>query len=114
MKRLLIVDDDASLLNVLAKGLSTGWDVTTAGNANDALRILNEQQFDFIITDYEMGASHDGVWLLKKAIQINSKMRRILYSGSAPEEQTMSENPGLIDIFIEKPAGLQDIMAALS
>ncbi|MGH2522264.1 MAG: response regulator [Anaerolineales bacterium] len=55
MANLLLVDDDAVLLGLLAKLLRrSGHAVTTAGSGAEALALTAEQTFDLIITDVMM------------------------------------------------------------
>jgi DNA-binding response OmpR family regulator len=55
-KKILAVDDDATALGALRQILAQkGYDVTTAGNGEDALAILaGEATFDLIILDVAM------------------------------------------------------------
>jgi DNA-binding response OmpR family regulator len=55
-KRILAVDDDATALGALRQILAQkGYDVTTAGNGEDALAILSaDGTFDLIILDVAM------------------------------------------------------------
>lgn len=55
MKRILLVDDDVALLEVLHEGLKEhGFDVMTAYSGNEALNILTAGSFDLLITDMYM------------------------------------------------------------
>jgi DNA-binding response OmpR family regulator len=54
-KRLLVVDDDALLVEMLTRGLkASGFDVTSAANGRDALRLLTSQKFDLVVLDIMM------------------------------------------------------------
>ncbi|MFZ2225358.1 MAG: sigma-54 dependent transcriptional regulator [Candidatus Deferrimicrobium sp.] len=53
--RILIVDDEASLRDALARILTAeGYEVRQAGNGKEALGILGAQPFDFILCDLRM------------------------------------------------------------
>ncbi|MCM8525705.1 MAG: response regulator [Lentisphaeraceae bacterium] len=55
MTRILLVDDDVSLLEVLQEGLiNYNFDVMTAYSGNEAMNILNAGTFDLLITDMYM------------------------------------------------------------
>ena len=55
MKRCLIVDDDPPLLLILAKMLKgRGYEVVTAGNGSQAIKVLGDQTFDLVLTDVMM------------------------------------------------------------
>jgi DNA-binding response OmpR family regulator len=54
-KRILAVDDDSTALGALRQILAQkGYDVTTAGNGEDALGILAGATFDLVILDVVM------------------------------------------------------------
>ena len=54
-KRILIVDDEADVLDFLKIYLgSLGWDVTLAATTNDAFAVLEKATFFLVITDIAM------------------------------------------------------------
>src|SRR5499426_4768168 len=53
--RVLLVDDNASVLRFLASAFSSnGCQVTTAGTAEQALEQLNDDPFDLVVSDIKM------------------------------------------------------------
>jgi two-component system response regulator AtoC len=53
--RILVVDDEASLRDALGRILAAeGYEVRQAGDGREALRILGEERFDFILCDLRM------------------------------------------------------------
>lgn len=55
MTRILLVDDDLALLEVIQAGLKEhGFNVMTACSGNEALNILTDNSFDLLITDMYM------------------------------------------------------------
>jgi DNA-binding response OmpR family regulator len=66
--RVLLVDDDADLRELLALALSRdGWDTTQAGDAETGLNLLRQSGFDLVITDYELPDKTGGQLLLQAA-----------------------------------------------
>lgn len=62
----VVVDDDDSSLDYFAMALRTaGALVTTASTAVDALRLVQEQRPDVVLSDIAM-AGHDGYWLVRE------------------------------------------------
>jgi diguanylate cyclase (GGDEF)-like protein len=53
-QRILIIDDDADILDVLELTLSDSFDVSKAHNGAEGLRKARSENFDLIITDYMM------------------------------------------------------------
>src|SRR5260370_31002345 len=63
--RILIVDDEESVLNLFAAYLGETYSCETAANAQEALDILSRAPFALVITDMQMpGLS--GIELLRK------------------------------------------------
>lgn len=53
--KVLIVDDDNMIREIMKKTLTAaGFDVTDSGDGNDALRKLQSQRFDIVVTDNVM------------------------------------------------------------
>ena len=86
-RRVLIVDDNEDIRNVLSDSLTFwGYHCVEADHGEAALRCLNTDQFHLVITDYQMPIM-DGIQLLEAL-----KKRRtptppvILLSGTISEE----------------------------
>jgi DNA-binding NtrC family response regulator len=110
---LLLVDDDEQVLRVAARLLGDTWDISTAKNADEAAEILKTRTFDTILTDYDM-PGENGISLLIKAMRCHPHSRRVLFSGSTPQELSTYLHSGVIHCFIPKPAGRKELMASLS
>ena len=65
MSRLLVVDDDADILEALAIVLEDRHDISTASNGLEALRLLQTQTFDAVVLDLMMPLM-DGETLIEK------------------------------------------------
>ena len=51
--KILIADDDASVLAMLGKAIrSGGLEAETAGSGEDALRLLDEKRYELILMDF--------------------------------------------------------------
>jgi len=62
---ILIVDDEKNTREGLQSALSLDYDVAIAANVDEALRLMNVETFDIILTDLRMG-SQSGMSLLEK------------------------------------------------
>lgn len=74
-KRVLIVDDEPSVLDVLMHFFASfrhghAYEITTAASAVEALAILRREAFDLILLDLVMPAA-DGRWLSKKSLGLS-------------------------------------------
>jgi CheY-like chemotaxis protein len=90
MTKVLLVDDEPALLEVAAEFMRSEDDlmVTTAQSAQEALRLLGEQTFDVLVSDYQMPGA-DGIELLKKVRAEDRDIQFILFTGKGREEVAM-------------------------
>ncbi len=65
LKRVLVVDDDASILGVVSEVLADdGYEVTTAGSGEEAIEILEKENFALVMTDIRLPGIN-GIGLLE-------------------------------------------------
>jgi DNA-binding response OmpR family regulator len=65
--RLLVVEDDADVRLFMVLALrQEGYEVQSAGDAREALRLLREEHFDLVLTDYGLPGK-DGLALVSEA-----------------------------------------------
>lgn len=103
MERILLVDNDEHLLELLMIGLEeNGYTVDTAKSGLEALKLLNSESYDVLVTDLIM-PNIDGKKLLRI---INShpkwsSMKKIVVSGVAAEDPEMRKSVPC-DVYIAK------------
>jgi DNA-binding response OmpR family regulator len=70
---ILIVDDDQMMLDLLEMFLGgCGYNLTRATDAEQAVRSLDDRDFDLVITDLQMGCT-SGFDVIQKVKNINTK-----------------------------------------
>lgn len=101
---MLCVDDDPLLLAGLVAGLHGRFDVTTAENGLEALRLLAESgPFTVILSDFAMPGM-DGAQFLERAREAAPDAARILLTGQASLDDVIDVvNQGRIFRFLAKP-----------
>jgi len=78
---LLVVDDEERILSALRRSLRReGWRVLTAGTPDEALRILDEEPVDAVLSDHKMPRM-SGLEVLEAAARRRPNAARILISG---------------------------------
>lgn len=94
-QKILIVDDDASLLEALERSfLEAGQDVRAYGSFEEARRVLQTTRFDALITDVRLGA-FNGLQLAVIGRDTYPDMRLIVFSGfDDPVLRTEAEHLG--------------------
>ena len=79
--RVLLVEDHEDSRLVLAQCLIVeGAAVIGVASARDALRALDEQPVDVVITDYAM-PDHTGLWLLERILERSQPLPVIVLTG---------------------------------
>jgi len=98
----LYIDDEAALLDICRIFLERGsqFSVTTAESARAALALMETEQFDIIVSDYQMPVM-DGITLLKKVRQ-QSDIPFILFTGKGREEVVIEAINSGADFYIQK------------
>ncbi|MGE4490429.1 MAG: sigma-54-dependent transcriptional regulator [Kiritimatiellales bacterium] len=110
MARILIVDDEPTILNLLNKILiGQGYDATPASNGEKALQLLQTERFDLMISDINM-TPINGMELLRKAAESYPEMGVIMltaYGTVATAVEAMKQ--GAFD-YITKPFKLDELV----
>ena len=111
---LLIVDDEFNTRETLLEFLGRKFDAAGAGNGSDAIKLLQEKDFDLILTDLRMPEA-DGMSVLEAAAAKACRPTCIMMTayGSITDAVQAMKN-GAFD-FIAKPiklAKLEEILAA--
>ncbi len=112
-KRILIVEDESSIVNVVSQALRRhGFDVTTAGNGDDALEMLYPVLPDLVLLDL-MLPGMDG-WEVCRRIRSTpeSKSLPIIMMTARRDERDLVQGLGLgADDYIKKPFSLVELVA---
>jgi two-component system, NtrC family, response regulator GlrR len=110
--RVLLVEDDDSLRGCLSEFLgSQGWDVAATGIADEALRLLRRQRFDFSLLDFHLPGMN-GLQLFQQMAALRP-LPAILMSGLAsPEEAAAAQHAGFF-AFLRKPLDLVKLRSSL-
>lgn len=104
--RILVVDDDPSLLELLVDTLNAiGYTTTSAGNGVEALEILKHDSFDLMITDIKM-PEVDGLQLLRKVRHHYPLLPVLFITGVASQDIIGQATP---DGFLAKPFRISQI-----
>lgn len=107
---LLIVDDDVNTLASLARAFRmSGYEATVSDNAGKALQLVNQQQFDLILSDVVMPGK-DGISFLEDLKALGSTVPVVMVSGQATLEMAVKATRlGAVD-FLEKPLSTDKLL----
>lgn len=101
---ILTIDDEPTILEVLADIFDEQYTVLTAFNAEDALQILKEQDVSLIICDIVMPGM-DGLALcsiIKTSVEL-SHIPVVLLTGKSDMDDKVAALENGADVYIEKP-----------
>jgi len=112
-RRILLVDDEASIRTLLARMLAAAYDVDTSfdgENALDKLRIPGAH-YDLLISDLNMPGM-DGLTLIREARRIDAGLPVIIITGYSNESSAIEAvNLGVAG-YLTKPFGSPQMLAA--
>ncbi len=113
MKKILIVDDDRSIRDVLQKKLTEKYEVETAVNGVRALKLLQKRTFDIALVDITM-PEMDGIALLRELRRQGINTGVIMLSG-VDKAKTIIEvyRLGIAD-FIQKPVNFDELHESIN
>ncbi len=111
---ILIVDDEPSILQSLSGLLSDeGFEVATASNGYEALKIIDKESPDLVLLDIWMPGM-DGIETLKAIKKDNPLIQVIIITGHGTIETAVrSTKLGAFD-FIEKPLSIDKVIVAIN
>jgi len=107
--RILLVDDEERILRTLTMLLRMQYQVFSTTDGHEALKILQQEKINVLISDQRM-PTMIGTELLEKAKNLSPNTVRILLTGYADIDAAMdSVNEGEIFRYINKPWGPKEL-----
>tara|TARA_B100000575_G_C22633246_1_gene391266 strand:- start:124 stop:546 length:423 start_codon:yes stop_codon:yes gene_type:complete len=116
MNKVLVVDDEESILKGIRLNLGRSFDITLANGPQEALSILNEEgPFEVVVSDMRMPGM-DGATMLRKIKEENPDVMTILLTGHADFEFGGSQalQSGLLFKILNKPCPPQKLAATIT
>jgi excisionase family DNA binding protein len=110
--RVLVVDDEASIRDLLAKTLALAeYDVDTAADATTALSRVRSAEYDLMIADLRMPGM-DGLTLIRQVKRIKAELPVIIITGFSSEASAIEAvNLGVAG-YLRKPFRVPEVLAA--
>ena len=103
MSRILIVDDEQSILDSISMVLSTeGYDIDTCSNGECALQKAGNIEYDLILLDIKM-PKMDGIEVLEKIMEYNKDNVVIMISGHGTIDTAVEATKKGAHNFLQKP-----------
>lgn len=102
MQSVLIVDDEKHTRDGLAAVLSDDYDVLAAANADEAIKLMDAENFDAVITDLRMSGK-SGLSVIDKAISLPSEPVCIMLTAYGNVETAVEAMKRGATDFLSKP-----------
>lgn len=110
MVRILLVEDDEILLDLISEYLSeNGYNVTTSNNAKDALDLAYEQNFDLLILDVKLPKG-DGFSLLSSLRELGVSAPSIFTTSLNTIDDLEKGYKSGCDDYLKKPFELKELL----
>jgi CheY-like chemotaxis protein len=92
--------------------VTSGYQVRCARNGSEALRMLQSEEFDFLLSDIVMPNGINGIEVAREARRLNKRIKVLLASGYSRDmlerHQAVNEFP-----VIDKPFRMSELAARL-
>jgi YesN/AraC family two-component response regulator len=112
--KVLLVEDNAILLSTLAQVLKVnGFEVTTAANVPDAIRLIMSNTYDVLLSDLHMPGPADGLTVVSAMRHSNPQAVTMLLT-AFPEMKAAAEAILLqTDQILVKPMNVEALVSAI-
>ena len=109
--KILIVDDDKNMLEVLSLRLEAeGYNVTATGGAREALELIKGSLFDLALVDLKLGGTENGIDLMKRLHQTVPEMPVIILTAYGTIDMAVEAMKQGAYSFITKPFNRRELL----
>jgi excisionase family DNA binding protein len=110
--RVLVVDDEASIRDLLSRTLSLAeYDVDEAPDGQVALERMRQQPYDLLVTDLKMPGL-DGLSVIREAKRFNAELPVIIITGFSSESSAIDAVNLGVTGYLTKPFRVPRVLAA--
>jgi len=110
MHKILIIDDDVFICNVLEKFLKdNAFEVKSAYSAASGKKLLKEEDFDVVLCDYRLPDS-DGIRMLETILRLNPRTRVVVITAYADVNIAVKLIKSGADDYVVKPIQQEEIL----
>ncbi|MCB1025297.1 MAG: sigma-54-dependent Fis family transcriptional regulator [Acidobacteria bacterium] len=109
MRRVLVIDDDVSTLEMMRFQLeSEKFAVSTANNGEIGLELIKEDEFDLILTDLNL-PDIDGIEMVRRSKEISPDTEVIMITGHGSSSKAVEATKAGAFYYIEKPVDFEEL-----
>ena len=112
--RILFVDDEPNIRATLPAILERhGFSVTTSATVGEALRAINNQEFDILISDLNIGEPSDGFTVVSAMRRTQPRCINFILTGYPAFETALQALRSQVDDYFVKPANIPELVNLL-
>jgi CheY-like chemotaxis protein len=112
--RVLLVDDDESILDVITQVLQiNGFEVFSAANVNQALALIGSQSFDVLVSDLHMPEFGDGLTVVSAMRHASPKAITVIFSAFPEMNRAAEALVKQADEVVVKPLGVDNLVTTI-
>jgi ActR/RegA family two-component response regulator len=112
--RILFVDDEASIRLTLPEILKMhGFEVRSEGTVSAALAAINEDRFDVLIADLNIGMPGDGFTVVSAMRRTQPDAVTIILTGYPAFETALEAIRSQVDDYAVKPADIEELVQVI-
>jgi two-component system sensor histidine kinase/response regulator len=112
--RILVVDDEKEIRDFLFKALSriAGFNVELAENGEEALKKIDKENFDLVLTDLKM-PDKDGLQLVSEIAKSKPEILTVLMTGHGTIDSALEAMKRGASDYLTKPLNLEEMFVRL-
>jgi ActR/RegA family two-component response regulator len=112
--RILFVDDEAGIRLTLAPILERhGFEVTTAASVPEALKKINHEHFDVLLSDLNIGQPGDGFTVVSAMRRVQPEACTFILTGYPDFETALQAIRSQVDDYLLKPTDVPTLLQAI-
>ena len=116
-KRIVVVDDDQSILDLIQHFLKDNYDVVTTKESNEVLELIDKAGTDLLITDIRM-PDIDGIELIQEVVKKYPSLKILAISAGgyvvSPESYLNIAELSGSSSRLEKPFSKETLISAIN
>ena len=110
VNKALVIDDDAATLDLMKFNLEAeGFEVTTAERGEKGIKLVEENDFDIILTDLNM-PDFDGIEMVRRCKELSPETEIIMITGFSSTEKAVEATKAGAFYFLEKPVEFEELL----
>lgn len=113
MEKILFIDDEQEILDLLKDYFKNLYEVYTATTFNDAINLIDSTDFDCVVSDVNL-IEAEGFEIVSYIKQKNKNLPVLLLSGLTQEEMILKGFDVGADDYIRKPFSCAELNARIS